>query len=60
MIRIFNLEVWMILIVGRFADSPNHDDEVGKDVAIIVGVIAGIAVVIVLLSLCKQSVSGKK
>lgn len=35
-------------------DSSNQD-EVGKTVAIIVGVLAGLAVLIVLLSICRKS-----
>lgn len=36
------------------SDSSNND-EVGKTVAIVVGVVAGIAVVIVLLSICRKA-----
>ncbi len=36
------------------SDSSN-EDQVGKTVAIIVGVIAGLAVIIVLLSVCRKS-----
>ncbi|PON61907.1 Gnk2-like domain containing protein [Trema orientale] len=38
------------------SDSSNEDD-VGKTVAIIVGVLAGIAVLIVLLSICRKAMS---
>ncbi|PHU04300.1 Cysteine-rich repeat secretory protein 15, partial [Capsicum chinense] len=37
------------------SSNPSNDDEVGKTVAIIVGVLAGIAVFIVLLSVCRKS-----
>ncbi|KAL2892460.1 Cysteine-rich repeat secretory protein 15 [Bienertia sinuspersici] len=37
------------------SDSTNDDDEVAKTVAIIVGIIGGIAVLIVLLSVCRKS-----
>ncbi|KAI5647450.1 hypothetical protein M9H77_33455 [Catharanthus roseus] len=39
------------------SDSPNNDD-VGRTVAIIVGVLAGAAVVIVLLSVCRKTIAG--
>lgn len=38
------------------SDSYKHDD-VGKTVAIIVGVVAGVALIIVLLSLCRSAVA---
>jgi len=37
-----------------FADSSNND-QVGKSVAIIVGVFGGLAVLVVLLSICKKA-----
>ncbi|KAJ8573323.1 hypothetical protein K7X08_009834 [Anisodus acutangulus] len=37
------------------SSDPSNDDEVGKTVAIIVGVLAGVAVFIVLLSFCRKS-----
>lgn len=37
------------------ASDTNGEDDVGKTVAIIVGVIGGLAVLIVLLSICKRS-----
>lgn len=40
--------------------DPTHDDEVAKTVAIIVGIIGGIAVLIVLLSVCRKSAPGGK
>lgn len=36
------------------ADSSN-EDQVGKSVAIIVGVLAGLAILIILLSICRKS-----
>ncbi|MCD7472712.1 hypothetical protein HAX54_014041 [Datura stramonium] len=38
------------------SSDPSNDDEVGKTVAIIVGVLAGVAVFIVLLSVCRKSI----
>ncbi|KAJ9171249.1 hypothetical protein P3X46_014640 [Hevea brasiliensis] len=38
-----------------FASDSSNEDQVGKTVAIIVGIIAGIAVIIVLLSVCRKS-----
>ncbi|XP_059312920.1 plasmodesmata-located protein 8 [Lycium ferocissimum] len=37
------------------SSHPSNDDEVGKTVAIVVGVLAGVAVFIVLLSFCRKS-----
>ena len=45
-----------LLFFGACTDSSN-EDEVGKTVAIIVGVLAGIAVLIVLLSICRKAMS---
>ena len=36
-------------------DSSNNQDQVGKTVAIIVGVLAGLAVLVVLLSVCRRA-----
>ncbi|XP_027337288.1 cysteine-rich repeat secretory protein 15 [Abrus precatorius] len=36
-------------------ESSNDDDQVGKSVAIIVGVLAGLAILIVLLSICRRA-----
>lgn len=41
-------------------DYTSHSDNVGETVAIIVGVIAGVAVLIVLLSICRRSMGTKK
>ncbi|KAK4267836.1 hypothetical protein QN277_024569 [Acacia crassicarpa] len=35
--------------------EPSHEDQVGKSVAIIVGVLAGLAILIVLLSICRKT-----
>lgn len=43
-----------------FVDPTHGDDEVAKTVAIIVGIIGGVAVLIVLLSLCRKSSAGGK
>lgn len=40
--------------------DPTHEDDVAKTIAIIVGIIGGIAVLIVLLSLCRKSATGGK
>ncbi|KAL9245276.1 hypothetical protein vseg_018948 [Gypsophila vaccaria] len=40
------------------ATDPTHEDDVGKTIAIIVGIIGGIAVLIVLLSVCRKSCGG--
>ncbi|CAL0304646.1 unnamed protein product [Lupinus luteus] len=41
---------------GYYDESgPSHDDQVGKSVAIIVGVFAGLAILVILLSICKKS-----
>ncbi|XP_014516175.1 cysteine-rich repeat secretory protein 15 [Vigna radiata var. radiata] len=36
-------------------ESSNEDDQVGKSVAIIVGVLAGLAIIVVLLSICRRA-----
>ncbi|VYS61020.1 unnamed protein product [Arabidopsis thaliana] len=38
-----------------FSSDPTNGDHVGKSIAIIVGVIAGFAILVVLLSLCRNS-----
>lgn len=38
--------------------DPSREDGVGKTVAIIVGSVAGLAVIIVLLSLCQKAMAG--
>ncbi|CAO2834911.1 unnamed protein product [Amaranthus hypochondriacus] len=40
--------------------GPTHDDEVAKTVAIIVGIIGGVAVLIVLLSVCRKPAGSVK
>lgn len=45
--------------LGTHGAGPSQEDEVAKTIAIIVGVIAGIAVLIILLSLCRGSAGGK-
>ncbi|XP_074279979.1 plasmodesmata-located protein 8 [Silene latifolia] len=40
------------------AADPTHEDDVAKTIAIIVGIIGGIAVLIVLLSVCRKSCGG--
>ncbi|KAK9749250.1 hypothetical protein RND81_02G112700 [Saponaria officinalis] len=45
------------LSTGGVSD-PTHEDDVSKTIAIIVGIIGGIAVLIVLLSLCRRSCGG--
>ncbi|TKY63691.1 Cysteine-rich repeat secretory protein 15 [Spatholobus suberectus] len=37
------------------AESSDDDDQVGKSVAIIVGVLAGLAILVVLLSICRRA-----
>ncbi|XP_048132039.1 plasmodesmata-located protein 8 [Rhodamnia argentea] len=39
------------------SDSSNNEDQGGKTVAILVGVVAGLAILIVLLSLCRKAMS---
>jgi len=36
-------------------ESSNEDDQVGKSVAIMVGVLAGLAILVVLLSICRRA-----
>lgn len=43
-----------LILIPYDIDSSN-EDEAGKTVAIIVGVLAGIAVLIVLLSVCRKA-----
>ncbi|KAF3492800.1 hypothetical protein DY000_02056752 [Brassica cretica] len=38
-----------------FSPDPTNGDQVGKSIAIIVGVIAGFAILVILLSLCRNS-----
>lgn len=38
-----------------FCVDSHNDDQVGKSVAIIVGVFGGLAVLVVLLSICKKA-----
>ncbi|XP_010512407.1 PREDICTED: cysteine-rich repeat secretory protein 15 [Camelina sativa] len=38
-----------------FSSDPTHGDDAGKTIAIIVGVIAGFAILVILLSLCRNS-----
>ncbi|KNA19552.1 hypothetical protein SOVF_060660 [Spinacia oleracea] len=42
------------------SSDPSNDDEVAKTIAIIVGIIGGVAVLIVLLSVCRKSAPGGK
>ncbi|KAE9592261.1 hypothetical protein Lal_00035288 [Lupinus albus] len=41
---------------GYYHESgPSHDDQVGKSVTIIVGVFGGLAILVILLSICKKT-----
>ncbi|XP_010692196.2 plasmodesmata-located protein 8 [Beta vulgaris subsp. vulgaris] len=46
--------------LSTHSSDPSNDDEVAKTVAIIVGIIGGIAVLIVLLSVCRKKAGGGK
>ncbi|EOX96264.1 Plasmodesmata-located protein 8 isoform 1 [Theobroma cacao] len=46
---------WASGYYGEFSPDSSHEDDIGKTVAIIVGVLAGLAVLIVLLSFCRKA-----
>ncbi|XP_021748482.1 cysteine-rich repeat secretory protein 15-like [Chenopodium quinoa] len=46
--------------LSTHSSEASHDDEVAKTVAIIVGIIGGVAILIVLLSVCRKSAPGGK
>ncbi|XP_031128452.1 plasmodesmata-located protein 8 [Ipomoea triloba] len=48
---------WVSTYYKAAPDSTN-DDEVGKTVAIVVGVLAGVAIFVVLLSICRKALVG--